>query len=150
MANERGTGEIGSRMDDRMRSVEGDVGKLKDWRTHTVDPWMGKTASFNEEIGAYIIKLKAREELLDKLSEERHVSNTARLQEISNKVSSRSLIWTVAGVFVAIAGLAAAVLMIVITVKLANQHTMLTLPHLLGKNPITETANEAVIPPLAR
>jgi hypothetical protein len=120
-------------MDDRLRSVEGEVHTLKDWRLRTVDPWISSGKEFRETVGEYITTLKAREAMTDRLNEERHIQNSFKLN-----------ILIVAG------GLLTALftgLLIVATYQVAHQHTFM-LPHLMGSNTTVDTALRATIPPL--
>lgn len=66
----------------------------------------------------FFAKHEEREDLLAEQQEQRHKENSAKLEALNTKIGSRSLAWTVAGVFVAIAALAIAVFMVVITMKL--------------------------------
>ena len=69
-------------MDERMRDVEGDIGLLKEWRKATVDPWIREDVATHKTIKTYMDQAEARELLMDKLSQERHESNTFKMNVI--------------------------------------------------------------------
>ena len=128
-------GELGDRMDDRLRSVEGEVLTLKDWRMRTVDPWISSGTEFRETVGEYITTLKAREAMSDKLNEERHAQNSFKLN-----------------ILIVVAGMLTALftgLLIIATYQVAHQHTFL-FPRTIGSTTNVDTAQDARIPPLAR
>ncbi len=59
---------------------------------------------------------------------ERHRENTERLENISSQVGKKSLIWTIAGVLVAIAALVVGTLSIYVAVKIAHGELHITHP----------------------
>lgn len=73
-----------------------------------------------EEVRRFIDEFNATEIERDKHQEKMHQENRERLEEIDSKVAKRSLIWTVAGVFVAAAALAVGALAIIVMVKIAH------------------------------
>jgi hypothetical protein len=91
----------GKPMEDRLRDVESDVGTLKEWRKGHVDPHISKTTVAVEDIGSYIVALKAQRNLEDKLAEERHKSNTTKLNLISALIGFIALVFAALSVWVA-------------------------------------------------
>jgi hypothetical protein len=130
--NNSHVGEIGGAMDDRLRDVEGDVHTLKDWRARTVDPWIESGADFRKHVGAFITRLEAQEELRQQLNDERHESNTLKLNSILVIAAIMTCVFTA--------------LLVVATWQLAKQHGQLVPMQMFGSNHMTETAQEAVIP----
>lgn len=92
-------------MDDRVRKVEGDVLTLKDWRANRVDPWLKESADFHEEFRTYMDQSIARESEREKLQDERHHSNSFKLNLVAVLISIGILFLTLIGTLIAYAAL---------------------------------------------
>lgn len=129
MVNVRGPGENGdSKMDERMRNVEGDLHTLKDWRNRTVDPWIESGSEFRKGVGTFMDRLAAQEELRQQLSDERHQANSGKLNMI---IAIGTILLVVFTALLAVA-----------TYQMAHQHSFLNLPKHTRVTP-TETAHFA-------
>lgn len=122
-------------MDDRLRGVEGDVGTLKDWRSRTVDPWISSGKEFRETVGSYITTLKAKEEIKEKLDDERHANNSFKLTFILVIATVGLLIVATLSLWVAFQ-----------TMK----HTLAVPLNLHGSTSVLADSEVSTIPPLAR
>ena len=66
-------------MEQRVRQVEGDVRGLKAWKEVQVDPWIKETAALNKEMKTFMDTLRAETSVREKLDDERHSSNSFKL-----------------------------------------------------------------------
>jgi len=74
-------------MDERLRGVEVDVSDLKGWRKQTVDPWILEDKALHKTVSEYIIRMNARAEKEDELNQERHESNSSKIDR-SNAIGT--------------------------------------------------------------
>lgn len=78
-----------------------------------------------------------REDERDKAVERRHTENSEAIAAISNKLSHRTLAWTIAGVFVAILALIGCIIGLELAYKVAHGDPI---PLLKSQTPIVERA----------
>lgn len=134
--NANGPGGNGDKeMDQRLRGVEGEVGTLKDWRSRTVDPWITERKAFHVTVEKFITKLESREEVIDKLSDERHQNNSFKLNFILVVATIGLLLVGILSFWIAFQ---------------SAKHSLLNPLILHGYSPIYADTQTSTIPPLAR
>lgn len=73
-------GEIS--MEERVRGAETRLGKLEGWKGDVVDPFLIKAGAEIEDFGDFVTSFVATEKVRAELADERHKSNTFRLNFI--------------------------------------------------------------------
>ena len=66
-------------MEQRMNEAEGDIRSLQEWRRDTVDPFMRDSEVFDARSERFMTSFEATEKVRMQLAEERHKSNSFKL-----------------------------------------------------------------------
>jgi len=98
---------------ERIVRLEAEVATLKAF----IPQW----TTFMQEIRTFVDTHRATELERERVMEQRHKENSAKLQNISNTIGKKSLWTAVAGLAVAAAGVAVAILAIYVTVQLSHR-----------------------------
>ena len=69
----------GKGMEQRITHAEGDIRSLQEWKRDKVDPWLEKSGVFHSKTEKFMTSFEATEAVRSQLAEERHRSNSLKL-----------------------------------------------------------------------
>lgn len=93
-------------------------------RMNTVEEGVSNFRKFQERTARFMDKIEGTEEEREKQQLARHEENARKLDTIVAKTAQKGLLWTIAGVCIAAAGVGVAVVAIMATVWLAKHADM--------------------------